>query len=289
MIRMAKLFELIAIDDGHGMNTAGKRTPTLPNGEKSETGKFMHENEFNRSVAKLFEKELKRCGFGTLMVAPTDEDTPLEKRTTLANNKKADLYISIHANANTGKFGSWGGIETFAWNSGDGYKYAQIMQKELIKGSKLQNRGVKDGSHLWVIRKTNMIALLVELGFMDSHNDYKFLLSDAYRKECARELAQGVCKIYGRKYIAESKEDKAEPVKTETSKETSKEIGTLKVLVNELWYYDKPDWNAKKAKVNKGEVFTVVEELKVNGSKMYKLKSGTYITGATEYVKFTKK
>lgn len=59
----------------------------------------------------------------------------------------------------------------------------------------------------------------------------------------------------------------------------------IKVLPKDLWYYDKPDWNAKKALVHAGEVFTVIGELTVNGSKMYKLKSGTYITASPKYVK----
>ncbi|TCN25471.1 N-acetylmuramoyl-L-alanine amidase [Mesobacillus foraminis] len=63
-------------------------------------------------------------------------------------------------------------------------------------------------------------------------------------------------------------------------------VGTVTVLVDELWYYNKPDWNAKEDTVDKGTVLTVVETLTVNGSKMYKLKSGTYITSNTKYVRF---
>ena len=44
--------KLIAIDDGHGMTTAGKRTPLFPG-----TKRFMHENEFNRAVADLAESQ----------------------------------------------------------------------------------------------------------------------------------------------------------------------------------------------------------------------------------------
>lgn len=70
---------------------------------------------------------------------------------------------------------------------------------------------------------------------------------------------------------------------------TTNVAGTIKVLVNDLWYYSKPDWNAKKATVGKNEVFTVVQELTIAGYKMYKLKSGNYITANSNYVKFTKK
>lgn len=191
--------KLIILDDGHGIGTAGKRTPIVD-------GKYMPENEFNRAVVKYLKAELIRNGFDTYEVAPTDEDTPLGTRTSLANAKDADLYLSIHANANTGVFGSWGGIETFVYPNGESKRIGAICHAELLKGSKLSDRGVKNGSHLWVIRNTKMPAILFELGFMDSHNDYKYLISDAYRKECAVEIAQGVCKAFGVVYKAEVKE-----------------------------------------------------------------------------------
>ncbi|MBW8352121.1 hypothetical protein K0H71_22230 [Bacillus sp. IITD106] len=58
----------------------------------------------------------------------------------------------------------------------------------------------------------------------------------------------------------------------------------IKVKADELWYYNKPDWNARKGTAKKGEVFTVVDTLIVNGAKMYELKSGTYITANPQYV-----
>nr|WP_325167465.1 DUF5776 domain-containing protein [Lederbergia citri] len=58
----------------------------------------------------------------------------------------------------------------------------------------------------------------------------------------------------------------------------------IRVKANELWYYNKPDWNAREGKVKKREVFTVVDAFTVNGSKMYELKSGTYITANPQYV-----
>lgn len=85
---MAK--KLIALDDGHGMQTAGKRTPPIP----ELGGRVMLENEFNRAVVKFLDVELRRCGFNTLLVAPTDVDTSLKARTDLVNAKKSRrLYL----------------------------------------------------------------------------------------------------------------------------------------------------------------------------------------------------
>ena len=79
---------LIALDDGHGMETAGKRTPKLLedlyiDGKLvRKKGEVIKENEFNRAVVKYLEKALKRCGFEVLLVAPTDVDTSLQNRVT---------------------------------------------------------------------------------------------------------------------------------------------------------------------------------------------------------------
>ncbi|CEG29782.1 peptidoglycan-binding protein [Bacillus sp. B-jedd] len=63
----------------------------------------------------------------------------------------------------------------------------------------------------------------------------------------------------------------------------------IRVKANSLYYYTKPDWNAKAAiPVKKGTVLTVVQTLTVAGSKMYKLKSGTYITANPKYVVIVK-
>ena len=100
--------KLIAICDGHGMATAGKRTPFFPGSKK-----FMHENEFNRAVAELLKINLERCGFNTIMVAPGDSDIPLKQRTNTANKAGADFYISIHANALNGIWGNQQGVSVF--------------------------------------------------------------------------------------------------------------------------------------------------------------------------------
>src|SRR4051794_33407042 len=82
---------LIALDDGHGIDTAGKRSPVV-----TEIGRAIKENEFNSTVVKYMDEHLKYIGFKTLLVAPTNADTSLNDRTNLANSKGADAYCSIH-------------------------------------------------------------------------------------------------------------------------------------------------------------------------------------------------
>ncbi|WP_051250882.1 N-acetylmuramoyl-L-alanine amidase family protein [Paenibacillus harenae] len=192
---------LIAICDGHGMETAGKRTPLLPDGS------FMKENEFNRAVAALLDVHLRRCGFRTLLVAPTDADTPLNTRIRTANNANADFYISIHANAFGSGWNNARGTETYYYTgSAEGRKAAEIIHRHLTGGTALPNRGVKTSSSFAVLRDTFMPAVLVECAFMTNREDARLLLSEAYRAECADELARGICEYFQAPYIEEDEE-----------------------------------------------------------------------------------
>lgn len=118
---------------------------------------------------------------------------------------------------------------------------------------------------------------------------------DWCNKFCSEQLMRGYKGISWQDFLTLVKEhlegktaDKSKPTKPTTN---NKDQFLIRVKVNGLHTYTKADWDAKKGApmVNKGEIFTVVETLTVNGSKVYKLKSGWYITGATKYVEIYKK
>lgn len=187
---------LIALSNGHGINTPGKRTP------KFKDGSFMHEYEFNSAVVKYLDILLKNNGFDTLLVSPTDEDIPLKQRTDLANDNNVDLFISVHVNAyGSGDWNNTGGIETYVYKfGGEAEKLARLVHKNLLKGTPLPDRKVKE-ANFHVLRETKMPAILVECGFMTNEKEAKLLISDKYRQECAEEIAQGICEYYGKEYV----------------------------------------------------------------------------------------
>lgn len=201
--------KLIAIDNGHGLNTAGKRCPD----------DSMREWQFNHTTAKYLKEELEYNGFKVLMVSDTQADTPLATRVETINKAKADMSISIHANAFQGSY--WGdanGIETFAYSStSKGNTIAKLVQAELIKATGLRDRGVKYNS-LYMTRKPNCPAILCECGFMDNLKEANLLKSDDYRRKCAKAMCKGICRYYGATYKEKKNNDvKIEPPKTETS------------------------------------------------------------------------
>lgn len=211
---------LIACDDGHGMETAGKRTPALKEdikfrGKVYKKGSCIHENEFNKNIMDLFIEGCKRCGIDTIQVAPGDTDIPLATRVSKANSNKADLYISFHANALAGTWQTraYGLVvikhekcssktNTLANNV---YDYLKSNVNWYSNGA--TKYGVRkdtdiSGYSLYVLRKTSMPAVLIEYGFMDNWEDVKVMCTDKFAKDCAEATLKGVCKTLGVKYIA---------------------------------------------------------------------------------------
>ena len=196
----------IALDDGHGPQTAGKRTPYI-----ASLGRQIRENEFNKPVVNYLEAELRRCGFRTIQLAPTDLDTPLRTRTNTANAAKADILVSVHFNAmgNTFAYSSAKGfsahIQEGMSNSSNAYRLAKLMIEELSKGTPQVNRGVVK-QNLHMTRESAMPAVLVECGFMDDPGEALLMISTSFHKEVARESAMAICRYFGVAYVPEKPE-----------------------------------------------------------------------------------
>lgn len=195
---------LVALCDGHGMETSGKRTPYIP-----ELGRFIKENEFNRAAVNILKEELERCNIDVLLVAPTDKDTPLSQRVALANSKGANIYVSIHYNAFDGKFDDNDpeGLSVHIYpghRSKQAGKLASCVHKYLKQGTKQVDRGIKEND-FYVLRKTSMPAILTENGFMDNKREALLMLDKNFQKEVAQEHAKGICDYFGKSYVPEPK------------------------------------------------------------------------------------
>ncbi|ALS79271.1 cell wall hydrolase [Planococcus kocurii] len=170
----------IMIDAGHGPDTPGKRSPD---------GK-LREFHFNVAVAEEVKKRLVLDGHIVFFSHQNDFDVPLHERTNLANRMKADVFVSIHANAVGHTFNSTNGLETFTYNHPQPatHMLASAVQQSLIQVTGRKNRGIKQADFA-VLRDTHMPAILVECGFMTHKEEVELLKSAAYRKRCA----QGIC------------------------------------------------------------------------------------------------
>lgn len=183
----------VGYDAGHSLTTPGKETP---NGEKEWT--------FNDKVARAFAHELSLYeGVASKRFDdPTGKrDVPLKERTDGANSWGANYYISFHHNANTGKWGAWGGVETHIYNktkNPQSVALANAIQPALVKSYGLRDRGIKK-TDLHITRETNCAAVLVEGGFMDSTTDISVLRNDTILANAGKAIAQAFAKLVGLK------------------------------------------------------------------------------------------
>lgn len=112
-------------------------------------------------------------------------------------------------------------------------------------------------------------------------------------KNCPRDIREGKGGWTWKKFVAEVKKELNKSSVTQVSKPNKpskptqpKVIGTIKVLVDDLNYYNSPRWSKPTGTVDKNTVLTIVDKVKVDGAYQYKTVSGTYITASTKYVSF---
>ena len=180
---------LICIDPGHAASTAGKRSPDGS----------LREYEFNRAVAKRLAHHLQRHGLKTMYSCNIDQeaDTSLDSRCEAANNAKADLFISIHANAFGSGWNDAHGWEIFIYEGSEkGKRIAELIEARSIPFLGLKDRGIKS-NELAVTSKTKMPAVLIEHGFYTNADEVKLLKSAEWREKCAVADAKGILDYLG--------------------------------------------------------------------------------------------
>jgi N-acetylmuramoyl-L-alanine amidase len=177
---------IIILDPGHGAHDPGASKNQVT--EKAITLK----------VGNLVEAKLKKAGAKVIMTRSNDTFLSLEQRTDFAKKNFAETFVSIHVNSATST--SAKGSETYFdsslnANSAESKSLATYIQNNLVKRANMVNRGVKD-NRFYVIRNTNVAAVLVELAFISNADDYKKLTSDAYLEIYAESIYQGLLQYY---------------------------------------------------------------------------------------------
>ena len=188
----------LALNAGHYSGTTKGIPATL-----SPTGKHIDEWTLNDRVCDRIEALL--AGFDGVEILRLDDttgktDVPLEARTDAANAWGADFYLSIHHNAGIGG-GSGGGMvayvythvgdETLAWQKD---LYDALIAATGLRGNRSQPLAKAD---LHEVRETNMSAVLLELGFMDSTTNVPVILSDDFADKCAAAIVDVIARRAG--------------------------------------------------------------------------------------------
>ena len=171
----------VCLDAGHGGEEVG-----------AVLGK-RYEKDDTLKVTKLV---LKKKNVKVIMTRTKDKDVSLEERCIIANQKKADIFVSIHRNSAT----VGNGIEIWCGSLKEerDTKLADNILTNLTTTKIQQNRGIKYGSiggensDYYVLKNTNMPSCLIELGFISNEKDNQLL--DDNLEEYAEAIAEGILK-----------------------------------------------------------------------------------------------
>ena len=134
---------------------------------------FLNESKETRKVAYELMKLLADSNHIVIPAVFDKNNNNLAAAVETANNNDADLFISIHLNAGGGT-----GCEAYTWK-GEKVK-AAVNACHNLQALGFTNRGVKDGSKLYVIKNTKMPAVLIELCFVDNQADAKLFNKVGY-------------------------------------------------------------------------------------------------------------
>ena len=211
----------VVIDPGHG----GPRPGTI-----GKSG--LQEKEINLAVALALQKLLReKAGLEAVLTRESDVDVSLEDRTVIANQKRADLFVSIHANAHRDR--RRGGVETFFLNVSpdpsvvelaaaenatstknigemktilqkivqnskvqESKGLAEKVQRNLVKALSQDLPSIKDlgvkGGPFWVLIGGEMPSVLVEISHLSNSREEAKLRTQKYRELAARGIFEGI-------------------------------------------------------------------------------------------------
>ena len=129
-------------------------------------GVVTEESIIDNVGSKVIEK-LRNLGHKVIELRPSSASSvgnSLWQRYTKSNNYGCDLCVSIHANCGGGH-----GVEVFTYNARQDERAVNVLNA--IADIGFTNRGIKDGSHLAMVRRPAAVAMLIEVCFCDSQND----------------------------------------------------------------------------------------------------------------------
>ena len=183
----------IFIDQGHnptGYNNAGA------------TANGLVEQDINYQVGVYladmlnsdprFEARLSRPTATTVL--GTSNASSLAERVRLANEWPADYFISIHGNSNPNP--AVNGTEIYLYQYGTQAEWmAQRIMEGITNAVGTNNNGIRVNPGLFVLRRTQMPSLLVELGYLTNTSDAQKLRDNQY--QFAQGIYQGILKYFG--------------------------------------------------------------------------------------------
>jgi N-acetylmuramoyl-L-alanine amidase len=167
----------VVIDAGHGGSDLGAKSDDT------------YEKVIVSQISEKIKKQNTNKNITILFTRTDDELMPLSKRTDYINSVKPDLILSLHVNSSSNHEKS--GVEFYVSDKSPFFeKSSEIASKlnlALAKNNSLKVSDTKTAP-LYILKKSDAPAVLVELGYLSNANDKKYLTDDAQQNEIAKNI-----------------------------------------------------------------------------------------------------
>lgn len=190
----AELYDkIVVVDAGHG----GKMPGAVIAGVKEKT--------INLQIVKQLKKLMDgEKGVKVYYTRLSDRHVELENRVGLANELKADLFISVHQNALGTRYSSVRGTQVLYSESNHGKKnskkLAQLFLQKTVQAFQSEDKGLVKGDRIYIIRNSKVPVSLVEVGFMTNQTELKRLANTAIQKKVAKGIHDGIMEALQKGY-----------------------------------------------------------------------------------------
>jgi N-acetylmuramoyl-L-alanine amidase len=175
----------IVLDPGHGGKESGASGPT-----------GYLEKDVNLIISQLLRDELVKRGAKVVMTREDDRDVSLGERQTIINKQEPAIAVSIHHNSlpDNGDAEKTKGFGTF-WYHPQSHSLAVFLQNYVVKKLGKPSYGVF-WNNLALTRPSAAPAVLLELGFMSSPDEFEEIVNPQAQKKMANTLADGITKWF---------------------------------------------------------------------------------------------
>ncbi|MBD1842364.1 N-acetylmuramoyl-L-alanine amidase [Cyanobacteria bacterium FACHB-63] len=174
---------VVVIDPGHGGPDPG-----------AVGIRGIQEKEIVLDISRRVQANLERGGVQVVMTRNADTDLDLQPRVDIAQRTNATVFVSIHANSISMSRPDVNGLETYYFQSG--LELARTIHRNVLQGTGVRDRGVRS-ARFFVLRRTSMPSVLVEVGFVTGREDAARLAESSYRQRMADSIARGVLEYLG--------------------------------------------------------------------------------------------
>ncbi|MBC7959986.1 MAG: N-acetylmuramoyl-L-alanine amidase, partial [Vallitaleaceae bacterium] len=189
--------QIVVLDFGHGGKDPGAIGKGLAPG-----GGNLQEKDVNLAIGNFARAYLEADpNIKVYYTRQDDTYVSLQARTDIGNKVEADFFVSIHNNANQSS--SIAGSETLYFKDADrpglnSVELARILQNRIVAALGLFNRGVKDDNGLFILRNSDMPAIILEEGFVTNVNDSKKLGDPIYQDAIAKAIYEGIVETFAK-------------------------------------------------------------------------------------------